>query len=302
MIVCGTDFSPPATRAANVAALLARRAGTSVELVFASGAREAAAGAPEATLAAGAASRAASMAAEAERVRSLGVAVEETLDSSLPHHALAERALRPETTLVVLGAQGHSFLQRVLLGSVAERVAMESAKPVLVVRDDAPWRQWAADAQPLRVMVAFDPGVSAGKALDWAASLSAFGPVELTACWVVNPGLENQRAGATGEAAGIELLPRTREALWRELQALVDARVQAHAALPSITPRLEANPGRIDSALTRLAASLGQDLLVVGSHQRHGFHRIWQQSVSRGVLHDAEMSVAVVPHVRDEQG
>lgn len=297
MIVCGTDFSPSATRAADVAAILAQRAGTALELVCATGARQATAGAPDAGLAVPAESTAGRLAAEAERLRSMGASVEGTLDPSPPHHALVQRALRPETTLLVLGAEGRSFLRRVLLGSVAERVAMESPKPVLVVRDDTPWRLWAAKTRPLRVMVAFDPGASASTALDWIASLSAWGVVELTVCWVVNPGLENQRAGATGEAAGIELLPKTRETLWREMQALIGVR----SALPSITPLLEANPGRIDSALTRLAATLEQDLLVVGSHQRQGFDRIWQQSVSRGVLHDARMSVVVVPHLRGDQ-
>ena len=297
MIVCGTDFSPSATRAADVAAILAQRAGTALELVCATGARESTAGTPEAALAVPTESTGERMAAETERLRSMGTSVEGTLDPSPPHHALVQRALRPETILLVLGAEGHSFLRRVLLGSVAERVAMESTKPVLVVRDDTPWRLWATDTQPLRVMVAFDPGASASTALDWVASLARWGRVELTVCWVVNPGLENQRAGATGEAAGIELLPKTRETLWREMQALIGV----CGAPPSITMRLEANPGRIDSALTQLAASLEQDLLVVGSHQRRGFDRIWQQSVSRGVLHDAGMSVVVVPHLRDDQ-
>jgi nucleotide-binding universal stress UspA family protein len=36
-------------------------------------------------------------------------------------------------------------------------------------------------------------------------------------------------------------------------------------------------------------------LLVVGTHQRAGIARLWQGSVSRGVLHAAAMSVACVP-------
>ena len=59
---------------------------------------------------------------------------------------------------------------------------------------------------------------------------------------------------------------------------------------------LEPNLGRVDSALIQFARERAHDLLVVGSHQRQGFQRLWQTSVSRGVLHHAPMGVAVVPH------
>jgi nucleotide-binding universal stress UspA family protein len=44
-----------------------------------------------------------------------------------------------------------------------------------------------------------------------------------------------------------------------------------------------------------MARQEGADLIVVGSHQYHGFERFWNLSVSSGVLRDAPMSVAVVP-------
>lgn len=291
MIVCGTDFSPVAKAAANVAAHIARRSGAVLELVNATGSRDLAAEAAQSHAPPTPESRAGQMEAEITRLRALGVSVEGTLDPALPDQALAQRAKRDETSLIVLGAVGLTLIERVLLGSVAERIAMESTKPVLVVRNDAPWTEWAEDVRPLRAMVAFDVGASAGEALSWVAWLRQWGEVQLTVCWVVNPSLENQRFGATGEGAGIELMPKTRESLWREFQLLVGAQ----GALPTTELRLEPTLGRVDSALTQLAASQDQDLLVVGSHQRRGFERLWHASVSRGVLRHAPMSVAVVP-------
>jgi len=293
MIVCGTDFSPAAHAAATVAAQLAVRAGTSLELLCATGDRDTAAqmANPPATL--DPSSRAALMQAEVARVMTLGVSARGTLDASLPDRALALRAREPATSLLVVGAVGHTFLERVVLGSVAERVAMESVKPVLVVRDDPAWGSWARGERPLRVLVAFDVGASASRALDWVTWLQRCGDLQLSICWVVNPALENQRFGATGEGAGVELLPKTRESLWREFQTLVGA----HGKFPSAELRLEPTLGRIDSALTSVASALEQDLLVVGSHQRHGFERFWQASVSRGALRHATMSVAVIPHL-----
>ncbi|MBK6485334.1 MAG: universal stress protein [Gemmatimonadetes bacterium] len=292
MIVCGTDFSPVASAAANVAAHIAHRAGALLELVNATGSPDEAASAAHAATPPAPESRAGQMAAEVSRLRALGVTVEGTLDPALPDQAMADRARRADTSLIVLGAVGLTLVERVLLGSVAERIAMASTKPVLVVRNDGPWSDWAKDARPLRVMVAFDVGASAGEALSWVAWLRQWGELRLTVCWVVNPALENQRFGATGEGAGIELLPKTRESLWREFQLLVGTQ----GSLPSTELRLEPTLGRVDSALTQLAGSSDQDLLVVGSHQRRGFERLWQASVSRGVLRHAPMSVAVVPH------
>jgi nucleotide-binding universal stress UspA family protein len=293
MIVCGTDFSPAARAAATVAAHLSVRAGTSLELLCATGDRDTAAQLtnPPATL--DPSSRAGLLQAEVARVLSLGVSAEGSLDASLPDRALALRARDPGTSLLVLGAVGHTFLERVLLGSVAERVAMESIKPVLVVRDERAWSAWVRSERPLRVLVAFDVGASASRALEWVAWLQRCGELRVTICWVVNPALENQRFGATGEGAGVELLPKTRESLWREFQTLVGAA----GKFPSAELRLEPTLGRVDSALTSVASTLEQDLLVVGSHQRHGFERLWQTSVSRGVLRHAAMSVAVIPHL-----
>jgi nucleotide-binding universal stress UspA family protein len=47
-----------------------------------------------------------------------------------------------------------------------------------------------------------------------------------------------------------------------------------------------------------LAAEAKADLLVVGTHQRSRSARLWQGSVSRGVLHHASCNVVCVPRVQ----
>lgn len=294
MIVCGTDFSTTATAAATVAAQLASRSGSTLELVCGTEARVTPSGEPETARASTDAFESPSqrMDAEVMRMRTLGVTAAGRVDPSYPVLALTRSAEREEVQLLVVGAVGHSMLERVLLGSVAERVAMQSTKPVLVVRDDVPWRAWAAGQRPLRVLVGFDPGPSAATALDWAAWLSRLGDVQLTVCWVVHPAMENQRFGAVGEGAGFELLPKTKEDLWFEFERLVEP----HGPFPSMELHLEPNLGRVDSALIGFAKEQGHDLIVVGSRHRHGVERLGEGSVSRGVLHHAPVSVAVAPH------
>jgi nucleotide-binding universal stress UspA family protein len=291
-IVCGTDFSPNAGHAMAAAAAIARRAHDVVELVCATGGAMHLAALPD--TAQGIVDRRAvqgdQLAAEATRWREAGVALEGSLDDASPAEALVHRAARAGTRLVVLGAVGHSLLSRVLVGSVAERVAMASPAPVLVVREGEAWRAWGARERPLRVVVAFDQGASARVALGWSAWLATLGDVQLTVCRVVHPAFENERADVTGTGAGLELLPATRSALQAELERETLAVVPAATAL-----HLEANLGRIDHALVQYASAVDADVLVVGSHQRHGWERLWDGSVSRGVLHHAPMSVAVVP-------
>jgi nucleotide-binding universal stress UspA family protein len=57
--------------------------------------------------------------------------------------------------------------------------------------------------------------------------------------------------------------------------------------------RVPAAWDRPEPQLIELAREARADLIVVGTHQRHGVGRLW--SVSREILHNAPMSVACVP-------
>lgn len=291
-IICGTDLSPNAAPALEAAAALARRTHDVVELVCATGSTLHLAAIPDTAqgIESPQSLRSRQLATDAARWRQAGVAVEAVLDDEPPAEALVQRAARDDTRLVVLGAVGHGLLSRLLIGSVAERVAMASPVPVLVVREGDAWRAWGAHERPLRVVVAFDRGASARGALAWSAWLATLGDVQLTVCRVVHPAFENARDKAAGPGAGLDLTPATRAALADELRRDTDPLVPADTAR-----HLEANLGRVDHAVSQYARSIDADLLVVGSHQRTGWERLWEGSVSRGVLHHAPMSVVVVP-------
>jgi nucleotide-binding universal stress UspA family protein len=62
--------------------------------------------------------------------------------------------------------------------------------------------------------------------------------------------------------------------------------------------RVEPTFGRASSHLVGMASDEAADLIVVGTHQRSGIAQLWHGSVSRGVLHEAPMSVACVPPPR----
>jgi len=302
-ILCGTDFSPAAAGAVDAAISIAQRVPCALSLVHAEGHHLQLAALPDTSHGLrDATTRHAQLGEQlAHAVRAAqerGVAADGSLDARGADEALLQRARHPDVALLVLGALGHSALERLLLGSVAERVSMASPRPVIVVRDGAPWREWNARRAPLRVAVAFDAGASARDALAWAGWLASLGDVRLSACWIVHPAFENERHGAAGEGAGLELLPATLDALTSDMAR------RSRDVLPerAVSLQLEPNMGRVDRALVDWSRREQADLLVVGSHQRHGFERLWNASISRGVLHHAPMSVAVVPHASTGAG
>lgn len=58
---------------------------------------------------------------------------------------------------------------------------------------------------------------------------------------------------------------------------------------------LQGGWGRPDAQLVGMAVEAQADLIVVGTHQRHGFSLLGESSVSRGILRHAPMNVACVP-------
>ncbi len=66
----------------------------------------------------------------------LGVEVESVVLEGKPAEKIVEYAEKNDIGLIVMGTMGKSGLDRILLGSVAERVVRVSHVPVLVVRSD----------------------------------------------------------------------------------------------------------------------------------------------------------------------
>jgi len=69
----------------------------------------------------------------ADRAREGGVDAVAARRSGRPHAAIREYAAAVDADLVVLGTHGRSGVERVLLGSVAERTLRTATRPVLVV-------------------------------------------------------------------------------------------------------------------------------------------------------------------------
>ena len=106
-----------------------------------------------------------------ERIRASGI---EAVRATHRHGGIVETVIERETDadIVVIGKRGasHEFAPD-HLGSKIERVIRESIRPVLVAS-----REFKT---PTRVMIAFDGGASARKAVEFAASSSLFKDLEV---------------------------------------------------------------------------------------------------------------------------
>jgi len=279
-IVCGTDFSENATVAVRSAAALARKLSVALDLVHV-------------------VHPALPTRPELERIQDLareigftyGIPVEAHIESGSADERLVEFASARSARLLVVASLGARKQSRWLLGSVAERVAQYAPLPVLVVRQGERLERWVSGEATLRVMVGADRGSLGKEALRWGAGLRAVGSCQLFVAEIVWPPEHYSQVGVSSPAPLDRLRPDLESALLKELEGWAAEVVGPEDASFLVEPGW----GRVDTHLTLLAQKHDMDLLVVGTHHRSGIARLWQGSVSRGVLHTAGMNVACIP-------
>lgn len=201
------------------------------------------------------------------------------LDGS-PSREIAREAERVRADLVAVGATGHGGLRERLLGSTARRVARAAPADVLVARAPTP------AAGPRRILLATDFEPPSEEAARRAAALVAADGSALTLAHVVD--VDAWRGAATGaEFADPVHLQAGREAAAKALAEFNRKHLAGRAdeTVRTGTPRDE---------LAKLAAELGADLLVVGTHGGGLIERALLGSVAEGVVEAAPCSVLVV--------
>ena len=295
-IVCGTDFSIHAGKAADVAAALAGRTKTTLRLLH--GVEQGSAEfLPQATVEDLRERLRRRMVTEGDRLRATGVGVTESVALGRPHELLASAARSSMADLVVVSTLGQVSPGQWLGGSVAEKTAQLSPVPTLVVRDHEALLSWARGERTLRLSVGYDFSPSADAALRWVAALRRVGHCRITVTYVFWPPKETWRFGVGDDAppTGNNLAVRTlleRDLKERCARALGKGRRRVLVI---------ADWGPADERLIQLAKSEAADLIVVGTNQRRGLSRFWLGSVSRGVLHHAPTNVVCVPAAHEPE-
>jgi nucleotide-binding universal stress UspA family protein len=277
-IVCATDFSRSATEAATVAAKLALRFGATLRLVHATDSRPRAHGALQKRLD-----------AEAARLSATGATVAPLLLPAFrPTHALIEHLQTAPPLLVVAGCNSKGALDRWALGSFSEAIAEGAPVPTLVVRNPEVFETWDWSRSRLTMLLALDFTSSSDAVLRWARQFQRGGPCDFAACHVNwrTPTIED-----TERAQPPANPPAVQQRLERDLRKKIRDQL-GDDTMPVVVRAYFGDPG---PGVVEVAAERKAQIVAIGTHQRHGLHRLARFSVSREVLHQAATNVVCVP-------
>lgn len=278
-ILCATDFSFAANAAADVAAALANKLSQPLRLLHCGAdflvMGELPVAPPD--------DRAAieQLEAEADRLRAAGAEVIEEFRRGAAAMEITASALENGVDLIVLGSVGKGgVLDRWLVGSVAERVAESAPVPTLVVRRSEDLLVWLQEGRPLKLMCGVDFTPSSDAAVAWVKRLSNAGPLNIGAAFV-----ESFEGGG--------LSPAQQEDRQRDVWDKV------HATLGDLPLNIQVGEafGQPAKEFLRIAEDQSASLLVIGTHQHHGLHRLVSPSFSRSVVAYAPANVLCVPAV-----
>lgn len=197
--------------------------------------------------------------------------------------------------LVVMGTHGRTGLPRVLLGSVAERMARLAPVPLLLVRGD--------DTKPTlfkRILVAIDGSSYSDLALQHADALAGALKARLSVVYVV-PDLTQLyvsagRAWMFTDQAQLQAQLAQEQARLREqgefilreaIQRCVHCK-RAHAVLR------EAGRHLIGERIREVAEEEKAELIVMGTHGRTGLRKFLLGSVAEDVAQQARQPILLV--------
>lgn len=225
----------------------------------------------------------------AATLRDRGIDYETRLVERDPADAIRSAALTPGTSLIVMGSHGRRGLDRLLLGSVAERTLTGSPLPVYVTRESL-----AEAPDPIRsILLATDFSRDAQRVEVQVASLAREAQAEvevLHAVWEPSA-LFAPYAVAGGADIETELLEAARQRIDRVAERLGEHGVEAKTKIVV---------GRAPESILDRAEATGAQLIAMGTRGYSTLQRFIMGSVTHRVLRHAPCSVLVSCGGRDE--
>jgi len=196
-----------------------------------------------------------------------GIDVDVFVDRGAPADRILHRAASLPADVIVMGTHGSRGFERLVLGSVTERVLRQARCPVLTV----PPRAHATSTLPFRrILCAIDFSEPSIAALQYAASLAAGSDAVITLLHVLEwpwhePPPPNFAELPAPQGAALAEYRRYREQMAvTELEAL--APMTAGLSRP---PVIRLRHGKPYVQILEVAAEEGTDLIVIGVHGRN---------------------------------
>lgn len=231
------------------------------------------------------------MAEVAKALESQGLIVRvETLEGDPATEIVRYAEQHPGVQFIAMSTHGRSGLERLLFGSVAERVLHASPVPLLLVKPYAIHSEPHKGAEYRQILLPLDGSPFAEQAIEYAEKLALATGATLTLVSAVNHP-EYPPAFAEGVTLAVEPM------LWEDHFAWVAQYIQKTAdrlrasGITVLTHVLHEQPSE---AILEEARISNADLIVMATHGRSGLPRLWMGSVALKVVKKAEVPVLLV--------
>ena len=215
-----------------------------------------------------------------------GVAVEALVREGSAANEILDQATGMSADLLVVGTHGRSGFERLLLGSVAEKVLRKARCPVLTVPRRHPDAVPAAPVLFKQIVCAVDFSKSSMHALRYALSLAQEADACLTVLHVLGADLGGQ-VGIGEEHPGLAALRQRHE---EEARTLLAKAIPESSAAYCKAETLLAR-GKPWREILRVAADRQADLIVMGVQGRGVVDLMFFGSTTQHVVRDATCPV-----------
>ena len=220
-----------------------------------------------------------------------GVEVQVELSDMAPDKAIIDATERHKADLVVIGTHGRTGFERLTLARNTERIVRNCPCSVLVARpsnvaDATGADATARDATFQRILVPTDFSESADQALSMATELVAEGgQIDVLHCWLVYF-YPTGYHGLYEETMSIE--PALADSIRQQGKALLQKYGASRGTL-HFEEKFSSPVSGVQEALEHTP----YDLVVMGSHGRHGVKRLLLGSTAEATVRHANCSVLV---------
>jgi nucleotide-binding universal stress UspA family protein len=225
----------------------------------------------------------------AETESAPGITTEAVVRDGNTASEILEQATSMKADLLVIGTHGRSGFERLLLGSVAEKVLRKSNCPVMTVPRRHPDAVPAGPVLYKRILCPVDFSASSLHALKYAISMAQEADGQLTVFHVVEHDLQNTADTASvAYDAGMTIgsfLKEREEALRRRLQEII-AGAPEFCSVESLMTH-----GKPWREVLRVAAERQSDLIVMGVKGRGAADLWFFGSTAQHVVREASCPV-----------
>ena len=231
------------------------------------------------------------LATMAEREGKGGVAVTFAVSvrTGHPFDAITTAAREHAAELIVIATHGHTGVERVLLGSTAERVVRHAPCAVLTVPTRATTKR-TGKTPPFKlkkILVPMDFSNVSKDALPWATHLAAHFGAELVLVHIVEK-------FPIDYLLGRGLMNEAITPLMKQAEADLEQMAVSLSKSTGVNVSAVVSEGKPFEEICQTAKALGADLIVLTTHGYTGLKHVWLGSTAERVVRHASCPVLAV--------